>query len=152
MNRSERYAAILVFAVVLGSTLFFSALLYMANYHTVTQICMTVSVNPNGYLAQMGVKDNYPFMPSKSQFFGEQLAGGNASQIIQWALDNTKNGFKMTKGNYHLNGTIILHGSFYGFGPEGVWFIWNASSQSYAFRLTNFTGSHISGIYLKQER
>lgn len=108
MNRAEKYTTILTFAVILGCTLFFSALIYMENYHEVRPLGMTVTVTSDGYLARQGVVDYYPYVPSKSQFYGKELTGGNASEVIQWALNNAEEVY-FKAGHYFLNGTVEIN-------------------------------------------
>lgn len=106
MDRSEKYATILVFATILACTLFFSALVYMDNYHEVRPLGMTVSVVSDGYIAQDGVIDYYPYVSSKAQLvYGAEFSGENASEVIQWAIDNA-DGVYFKQGHYFLNGTI----------------------------------------------
>jgi hypothetical protein len=120
MNRSERYATVLVFVCLFATVSVFASLAFMANYHMVSQIGMTVSVANGGYLAREGVIDEYPYMPTKSQFFGIQQQSSNATEIIQWAItnaypmvydpNNTRTSVHITAGYYHINGPLTLDG------------------------------------------
>lgn len=119
MNRSERYATVLVFVCIFATVSVFASLAFMSYYHIVNPIGMTVSVANGGYLAREGVIDEYPYMPAKSQFFGIQQQSSNATEIIQWAItnayslddpNNTRTSVHITAGYYHLNGSLTLDG------------------------------------------
>jgi hypothetical protein len=112
MNRAERYAIGLVFVALIGSLLFFSAVIYISNYHVVSQVPMTVSITNGSYLAQEGIADNYPYISWKSQFFTtKEFSSNNASQVIQWAIDNTAHFLFFKKGTnetYYITTTIVI--------------------------------------------
>ena len=107
MLKSERYASVLVFSLIIGGLIFCFASIYTQMYHVTSYKGMTVSVINNDYSAKIGVHDIYPYYPEKNQFFGEQFNSGNASQVIQWALDNS-NEVQFTQGNYYLYNTVYV--------------------------------------------
>lgn len=107
MLNSEKYASILVCSLLLGGLLFCFASIYTQTYHETYEIGMTVSVSDNGYMAEKGVYDVYPYYPEKSQFFGEQFNSDNASQVLQWAIDNA-NDIQIKQGNYYLYNTVKI--------------------------------------------
>jgi len=149
VNRAEKYAAIIVFAIVLGSTLFFSALLYMDNYHIITDTenVIVVSVTSSGYLAQRGITITYPFQPSKTYFSVEHLTSDNAFQVIQWAIDNADEVY-FTGGYYHMNSSTVYVDSNSKLDGDGgnVWFVFDYVHNIPAFSAINVTNVRISHL------
>ena len=117
MNRAERYATILVFVVLLGSTLFFTIALYLTSIHNYEIVSITtVSKMADGKTLAVlsgSLLDVYPYASWKTVVLGNGNSSFNSfdsAEVIQWAIEYTNdNTVFIRAGDY-----ILTHGFFSG--------------------------------------
>ena len=120
MNRAERYALLLVFAIVFGSTLFFSALLYMDTYHTYefyrhTTVFRSADGKVMAVLANTLI-DTYPFAPLKNSGYNRTFSSSDDLDVFLWAIKNSGDRVVylrttiliLNKTNLNLSGFTII--------------------------------------------
>jgi hypothetical protein len=119
MNRAEKYASILVFSIMLFSTIFFSAVVLCDQYHYTYSAINTilVSITSDGKTqAQESIKitEFYPYRLNGNHYEATYLNSGravssfNTSSVIQWAIDNQRGVIDFQKGGYNLTNTVMM--------------------------------------------
>jgi hypothetical protein len=106
--------SVIALAVLLGVTIFFSAVIYMNTYHKVSiSHAMTVSETSDGQAvasARTFMRDSYPYESWKTtikEFDDLSYNSSDASAVIQWAVDHSNN-VTIEAGTYNLTYGIEL--------------------------------------------
>jgi hypothetical protein len=114
MNNAEKYATTLVCITLVSTVLFFSALIYIENYHVIERTkYTTVSRGEDGqYLAVLSntLFDNYPYLQKKILLDIENttFTDSNVNTVLSWAITNTDdNTVYLSSSAIPFDGSIV---------------------------------------------